>query len=105
MTFKTIMVKKWMFLQLNLSANDKCKSIFSQVEAQSFMAETDEADFSPRVGVAPRRRNRPRPSVSHSDASPAIFPTQPKVRLRKYFPENWLFETIELGENKKVFKR
>ena len=78
---------------------------FSPVEAQSFLAEADEADFSPRVGVAPRRRNRPSPSVSHSEASPANFPTQPKVRLRNYFPENWLFETIELGENRKVFKR
>ena len=78
---------------------------FSPVEAQSFLAEADEADFSPRVGVAPRRRNRPRPSVSHSEASLANFPMKPKVQLRNYFPENWLFETVELGENRKVFKR
>jgi hypothetical protein len=56
----------------------------------------DFADFSQRVGVG---------EVAYKKARPSDLLTKPKVQLRSYFPENWLFEIVELGENKNVVER
>ena len=40
----------------------------------------------------------PPPEVAYKEEMPADVIQQPKVQLRNYFPESWLFETFELDK-------
>ena len=60
----------------------ECCNYFGEVSAQSL-------DVGDMGGL-------PSPEVAYKEERQAEIIQQPKVQMRNYFPESWLFETFEL---------
>jgi hypothetical protein len=77
-----------------MSLEQKLKSNFSAVKYDDEVAYDSPPQSAPRPQVANRIASRPSSNI----IGVALEPEKPKVALRNFFPENWLFELINVNE-------
>jgi len=120
-TFKALKVYESTGIQImtDLSIMNSCKTITDAINENEYepeiyedtvafsapMAQTSFAESASFAGAPPRVENRIAVSKVSSDVVDTFTPEKPKVTLRNYFPENWLFELIAIGEGEKQIQK